>query len=103
MLIGYHTDWAGNFPFVDIGLQDNYGIPPPSIYAFGFRYDTAFVHSTGARVWQGLSVADDQLRGEAAARKMSLPQYRSLLQKQYKDVMSTLKAANAAWEKSNAT
>ena len=103
MLIGYHTDWAGNFPFVEIGLPDNYATPPPSIYTFGFRYDTAFVHATGARVWQGLAVADDRLRNQATARKMALPQYRSLLQKQYKDVMSTLKAANAAWEKSNAS
>jgi len=103
MLIGYHTDWAGNFPFLDIGLPDNYATPPPSIYTFGFKYDTAFVRATGARLWQGLAVAEDQIRSQAAARKMALPQYRSLLQKQYKDVMATLKAASAAWEKNNAT
>ena len=39
MLVGYHTDWAGNFPFLAIGLNDNYMAPPPSIYAFGFNYD----------------------------------------------------------------
>ena len=103
MLIGYHTDWAGNFPFIEIGLPDNYATPPPSIYTFGFKYDTAFVQATGARVWQGLAVAEDQIRSQAAARKMALPQYRALLQKQYKDVMATLKAASSAWEKNNAT
>ena len=41
MLVGYHTDWAGNFPFHEIGLSDNYAMPPPSIYAFGFNYDPA--------------------------------------------------------------
>jgi hypothetical protein len=51
----------------------------------------------------GLAVAEDQIRSQAAARKMALPQYRSLLQKQYKNVMATLKAASAAWEKNNAT
>lgn len=103
MLIGYHTDWAGNFPFTEIGLPDNYATPPPSIYAFGFRYDIAFVHATGARLWQGLAVAEDQMRDSAAASKLSLPQYRSMLQKKYKDVMVTLKAASAAWEKNHAT
>lgn len=103
MLIGYHTDWAGNFPFTEIGLPDNYATPPPSIYAFGFRYDIAFVHATGARLWQGLAAAEDQMRDSAAASKLSLPQYRSMLQKKYKDVMVTLKAASAAWEKNHAT
>lgn len=103
MLIGYHTDWAGNFPFTEIGLPDNYATPPASIYAFGFRYDIAFVHATGARLWQGLAVAEDQMRDSAVASKLSLPQYRSMLQKKYKDVMVTLKAASAAWEKNHAT
>jgi len=103
MLIGYHTDWGGNFPFIDIGLPDNYATPPPSIYTFGFKYDTAFVNATGERVWQGLALAEDQIRNQAAARKIPLPQYRSLLQKQYKDVMATIKEASAAWEKNNAT
>ena len=48
MLVGYHTDWAGNFPFRDIGLSDNYALPPASIYAFGFDYDPAL----RARYWR---------------------------------------------------
>jgi N-acetylmuramoyl-L-alanine amidase len=103
MLIGYHTDWAGNFPFSEMGLPDNYQLPPPSIYIFGFSYDTAFVHATGARLWEGLSIAEDRLRSQAIARRMPESQYRSLLEKNYKDVMATLKAASAAWEKNDAT
>lgn len=103
MLIGYHTDWAGNFPFAEVGLPDNYQLPPASISVFGFKYDSAFVHATGARLWEGLSAAEDQVRSRAVARGMVLPQYRSILQKKYKDVMATLKAASAAWEKNHAT
>ncbi len=103
MLIGYHTDWAGNFPFVEIGLPDNYALPPPSIETFGFKYDTAFVKATGARLWQGLAAAEDQVRSQSAARKLAVAQYRSILQKKYKDVMVTLKEASAAWEKNHAT
>jgi hypothetical protein len=103
MLVGYHTDWAGNFPFAEMGLPDNYQLPPASIYLFGFKYDTAFVHATGARLWEGLSAAEDQVRSQAVARGMVAGQYRSMLQKKYKDVMATLKAASAAWEKNHAT
>ena len=72
MLIGYHTDWAGNFPFLEVGLNDNYTAPPPSIYAFGFDYDPSFVHATGVRLWQGLALAEDQMRTQAAAQGLPL-------------------------------
>jgi len=96
MLVGYHTDWAGNFPFHDIGLSDNYAVPPPSIYAFGFNYDPAFVHATGVRLWQGLTLAEDQIGTQAAARGIPVSRYRSILQKQYKEVLAALKAAATA-------
>jgi hypothetical protein len=103
MLIGYHTDWSGNFPFHEVGLSDNYNAPPPSIYAFGFDYDPTYVHATGARIWQGLALAEDQMRAQAAAQGLPVSQFRSILQKKYKEVMATLKAISAAKEKSHAT
>jgi hypothetical protein len=93
MLIGYHTDWAGNFPFLEIGLADNYAEPPPSIYAFGFDYDPVFVHATGVRLWQGLALAEDQMQTQAAARGIPVSLYRAILQKKYKEVLAALKAA----------
>jgi hypothetical protein len=96
MLVGYHTDWAGNFPFRDIGLSDNYAVPPPSIYAFGFNYDPTFVHATGVRLWQGLALAEDQMQTQAAARGIPVSRYRAILQKQYKEVLAALKAAATA-------
>ena len=103
MLIGYHTDWAGNFPFLEVGLSDNYTAPPPSIYAFGFDYDAAFVHHTGVRLWEGLALADDEMRTEAAARGLAVAKYRSILRKKYKEILETLKTASNSKEKSNAT
>ena len=102
MLIGYHTDWAGNFPFLEVGLSDNYTAPPPSIYAFGFDYDPTFVHHTGVRLWEGLALADDELRTQAAARGLAVAKYRSILRKKYKEILETLKTANDNKEKSNA-
>jgi N-acetylmuramoyl-L-alanine amidase len=103
MLIGYHTDWAGNFPFVDIGLQDNYTAPPPSIYAFGFDYDPTFVHATGVRLWQGLALAEDQMQTQAAARGVSVTQYRAILKKKYKEVLAALKEVATANDHRHAT
>ncbi|HTW64724.1 MAG TPA: peptidoglycan recognition family protein [Bryobacteraceae bacterium] len=102
MLIGYHTDWAGNFPFLALGLPDNYTAPPPSIYAFGFDYDPTFVHATGVRLWQGLALAEDQMQTQAAARGLSVPQYRAILQKKYKEILAALKRASAS-DKKNET
>jgi hypothetical protein len=99
MLVGYHTDWSGNFPFLEVGLNDNYSAAPPSIYAFGFDYDPVFVHRTGLRLWQGLALAEDQLRTQATAQGLRLPQYRSLLRKNYKQIITTLKAASAKEER----
>ena len=93
MLIGYHTDWAGNFPFLALGLTDNYSAPPPSISDFGFNYDPTFVHATGVRLWQGLALAEDQMQTHAAARGLSVPQYRALLHKKYKEILAALKGA----------
>jgi hypothetical protein len=98
MLVGYHTDWAGNFPFLEVGLNDNYTAPPPSIYAFGFDYNPIFVHKTGVRLWQGLALAEDQLRTEAVAQGLRLPQYRSILRKKYKEIITALKVAGAKKE-----
>jgi N-acetylmuramoyl-L-alanine amidase-like protein len=103
MLVGYHTDWAGNFPFLEVGLNDNYTTPPASIYTFGFNYDPEFVHATGVRLWQGLAMAEDQIRTEAAARGLPLSRYRSILQKKYKEILATLRALSATKETDHAT
>ncbi|MGD0298555.1 MAG: peptidoglycan recognition family protein [Bryobacteraceae bacterium] len=99
MLVGYHTDWAGNFPFLEVGLTDNYTAPPASIYALGFDYNPVFVHRTGVRLWQGLALAEDQLRTQSTAQGLRLAQYRAILRKRYKEIITTLKAASAKEER----
>jgi hypothetical protein len=92
MLIGYHTDWAGNFPFLELGLSDNYELPPASIWAFGFTYDPTFVESTGMRLWQGVLMAEDRLRRQAAAQGLPMARYRVILQQRYREVSAALKS-----------
>lgn len=101
MRIGYHTDWAGDFPFGDLGLADNYGYPLPSLYAFGFTYDPAFVRSTGARLWLGVALAEQEFRQAAAAAGLGPREYRAALQQRYRKNLMALKATGAPQEKSN--
>jgi hypothetical protein len=98
MLIGYHTDWAGVFPFGELGLPDNYATPPVSISAFGFGYDDLYLKVTGDRVRQGLSAAEDQMKREAAAAGLPLSKYRAGLQKRYREITAALKPKSAGKE-----
>lgn len=94
MKIGHHTDWAGNFPFVAMGLPDNYALPLPSVWAFGFDYDSIFVRATGNRMWQGLIFADQMTREQASLTGLTVPQYKQLLQRRYAELIRALYSAD---------
>lgn len=94
MKVGLHTDWAGNFPFVAMGLPDNYKLPLPAVWAFGFDYDTVFVQATGNRLWQGLIYADQMIREQATLAGMPVPQYKQLLQQRYQALIRALSSAD---------
>jgi hypothetical protein len=92
--IGLHTDWAGNFPFTAIGLPDNYALPLPSVWSFGFDYDPIFVRATGNRMWQGLIYAEQRVREQASLAGMTAPQYKLLLQQRYNELIHALYSAD---------
>ena len=96
MRLGYHTDWAANFPFREVGLGDGYDRPVAALTLFGFDYDSAFLQANGRRVWQGLVTAEEQLVRDAAAHGTTLTLYRRTLQQRF----HTFKAgpANASVE-----
>ena len=83
MRLGYHTDWAANFPFREVGLGDGYDTPIAALNLFGFDYDSAFLHANGRRVWQGLVTAQEQLVREAAAHGTTLDIYRRTLHQRF--------------------
>ena len=93
MRIGYHTDWAGNFPFSEVGLGDNYQEPLASVYAFGFDYDGIFVQSTGRRLWQGLRASDDQVKLQASVLGMPVAAYKRILRQRYEKILAATRAA----------
>jgi hypothetical protein len=87
MRIAAHTDWAGRFPFAELGLPNNYDVPVPSVYLFGFGYDAGFLKSAGM-AWKGLDLAEQQIRREAGAtgRGSSAARYRATLQLRYRAI-----------------
>jgi len=101
MLIGYHTDWGGSFPYAEMGLSDNYGIPPAALFAFGFGYDETYVKITGTRVWQTLLQAEDLIRRQASNVGLAPSRYRSSLQTRYREIMAALKSKSPEKEKSD--
>lgn len=101
MLIGYHTDWADKFPFLELGLQDNYADPPAALFAFGFDYDPSFVSSTGARLMPGLLRAESEIRGRAAKLNFPLAQYRAALRNNYKEIAAAARSSEPAKETPN--
>lgn len=84
---GYHTDWAADLPFHDLGLSDNYQRPLPSVTLFGFTADE--LRSADA-LRPALQAAEDLIRREAAARGMPLERYREVLQRRYKDAIASV-------------
>lgn len=101
MRIGYHTDWAANFPFAAMGLPDNYALALPSIAAFGFTYDATFLRSTGHSLWRGLAAGEELLRQSAASRGVPAAEYRKALQRQYQERISALRRLGVQEETSN--
>jgi hypothetical protein len=99
--IGYHTDWATNFPFLEIGLPDNYLIPLPSLALFGFTYDPVFLNEMGGRLWTGLDVAQEQVRQESRAQGLTAAQHREILQRHYRVMLEIVKSESAATEENN--
>ena len=85
MRLGYHTDWAANFPFRDVGLGDGYNTPVAALTLFGFDYDSAFLEANGGRVWPGLVVAEEQMVRDAAAQGTTLDLYRRRLRQRFRD------------------
>jgi hypothetical protein len=85
MRLGYHTDWAANFPFRDMGLGGGYDTPVAALTLFGFDYDSAFLRANGGRVWTGLVIAEEQLVREAAAHGTTMELYRRTLRQRFRD------------------
>jgi hypothetical protein len=101
MLVGYHTDWASSFPFQSLGLPDNYALPLPAMWAFGFESDPSFLHTAGDRMAASVSLAEQSLLKSATEAGVSAGAYRATLRKRYQEELAQSRAtARTASEES---
>jgi hypothetical protein len=91
MLVGYHTDWAAGFPFEALGLPDNYQQALPSLWAFGFDYEQAWLALNGNRISAGVKLAEQDLARGAASAGMRPAAYRRALREQYRGWMAEIR------------
>ncbi len=92
MRIGYHTDWATDFPFEQLGLHQGYLTALPSIALFGFTYDREFLDAIGGEPWPGVTTAEESIEREASARGENTQAYRRQLQDRYRRIRAMAKA-----------
>ena len=95
---GYHTDWAANLPYADLGLSDNYQHPLPSVALFGFQADDALLQAGGAPLQAAVDAADSSVQREADLRKLPVERYRRTLLEQYRQAVETQRRRNRADE-----
>ena len=91
MLVGYHKDWAAGFPFAELGLPDNYQRALPSLWAFGFDCEPAWLASGGNRMSSGVKLAEQDIVRRAAAAGMRPAAYRKALREQYRSWLAEVR------------
>ncbi len=93
--IGYHTDWARNFPFRSLGLPDNHQQLLASLCLFGFTWDPAFLDSAGSSLRASLLRAAEEVRRQATVQGMSLERFRAGLNRRYRELSRQAAGARA--------
>jgi hypothetical protein len=71
-----------------MGLADNYELPIPALFLFGYGYDPTFVESTGARLWKGLLLAEERLMEDTTVDGRTVSEYKKLLQQRYREKLA---------------
>lgn len=84
MLVGYHKDWAAGFPFAELGLPDNYQLPLPSLWAFGFDCAPDWLAGSGSRMADGVALGEQDFARRAATAGVAPAAYRKVLRQQYR-------------------
>src|SRR4051794_21515812 len=92
MRIGYHVDWASEFPFEDLGLPNRYAAALPSIWRFGFESDESFRSVAGAELRAGIDLAEAILEERAVAAGLRPLRYRKQLEQEYRRKLAAVRS-----------
>jgi hypothetical protein len=81
--IGWHTDWGRDFPFLEMGLPDNYSEPLASVTEFGFVYDPAYLNTASEGLWVGVHRSESYLKQRSETLGVPLDTLRKSLRRRY--------------------
>ncbi|HEX5706875.1 MAG TPA: peptidoglycan recognition family protein, partial [Pyrinomonadaceae bacterium] len=87
MLVGFHRDWARDFPFAAFGLSDKYQPPTPALDEFGFTYDGELVDALGGAIWPGARAGEEQFKRRAESNGTRPDELRRRMRQRYRDLM----------------
>jgi hypothetical protein len=87
MLVGFHRDWARDFPFAAFGLSDKYQPPTPALAVFGFTYDGELLDALGGAIWPGASAGAEQFKNRAEASGTRPDDLRKRMRQRYRELM----------------
>lgn len=99
MLIGFHHDWAHNFPFETMGLSDKYPVPPTSVAEYGCSWEDEIVAKMGGHLWQGVTLAEAKFKSRAEKAQLKPEELRKRMKERYSeqmDMLRKLRDANAS-------
>lgn len=81
--VGWHTDWADNFPFALLGLPRNYNQALAAVTEFGFHADDTYLGQAGEDLWVGIHRSEVALRDRARAAGEEATVYRRRLARRF--------------------
>lgn len=97
--VGYHTDWARDFPYAEAGLPNNYRQPPPSLTFYGFDADSSYIELAGTDLRDAVALAREQVRQAAEAGKSPVARYQAKLQETYERAAAIAGNPSVQYEK----
>lgn len=85
MMIGYHHDWAHNFPFEAMSISDKYPVPPTHVSAYGCSWEEDIVVKMGGRLWAGVTLAETEFQQRARQAKLKPDELRRRMKERYSE------------------
>lgn len=85
MVIGYHHDWAHNFPFEAMGISDKYLVPPAHVNLYGCGWEDEIIAKMGGKLWAGVKTAEAEFVQRAKQANLDPDDLRKRMKERYSE------------------
>ena len=85
MVIGYHHDWAHNFPFEAMGVSDKYPVPPAHVSEYGCGWEEDIIAKMGGSLWAGVKPAETEFEQRASRSNLKPEELRKRMKGRYSE------------------